>query len=94
MPYESFNLAKICTETLLERFTRFFVKTRPRSNAIASKREWEEREREFRQRGKEIEAILKRRKEEESLKKFKTREDKSLHDIHKRKSGRTWHQEA
>lgn len=90
MPYESFNLAKICTETLLERFTRFFVKTRPRSNAIASKREWEEKDREFRQRGEEIEAILKRRKEEESLKKFKTREERSLQVILKRKTGRRW----
>lgn len=90
MPYESFNLAKICTETLLERFTRFFVKTRPRSNAIASKREWEEKDREFRQRGEEIEAILKLRKEEESLKKFKTREERSLQVILKRKTGRRW----
>lgn len=90
MPYESFNLTKICTETLIERFTRFFVKTRPRSNAIASKREWEEKEREFRQRGEEIEAILNRRKEEESLKKFKTREERSLQVILKRKTGRRW----
>lgn len=90
MPYESFNLAKICTETLLERFTRFFVKTRPRSNAIASKRECEEKDREFRQRGEEIEAILKLRKEEESLKKFKTREERSLQVILKRKTGRRW----
>lgn len=90
MPYESFNSAKSCTETLLERLTRFFVKTRPRSNAIASKREWEEKDREFRQRGEEIEAILKRRKEEESLKKFKTREERSLQVILKRKTGRRW----
>lgn len=90
MPYESFNLTKICTETLLERFTRFFVKTRPRSNAIASKREWEEKEREFRQRGDEIETILNKRKEEEALKKFKTREERSLQVILRRKTGRRW----
>jgi len=90
MPYESFNITKNCTETLLERFTRFFVKTRPRSNAIASKREWEEKEREFRQRGDEIEAILNRRKEEAAIKKFKTREERSLQIILKRKSGLWW----
>lgn len=90
MPYESFNITRVCAETLLERFTRVFVRTRSRSNAIAGKKEWEEKEREFRQRGEEIEAILNRRKEAEAFKKFKTREERSLNILLSRKSGRTW----